>query len=50
MYSDGKGVKRDEDGTISVKIDRHLGTTEPFAIASQVGQVHYVSSHNEPQW
>uniref|UniRef100_A0A803MV67 DUF4216 domain-containing protein n=1 Tax=Chenopodium quinoa TaxID=63459 RepID=A0A803MV67_CHEQI len=47
---DGRGIKRDKDGTISVSTTRRLQTNEPFVLASQVGQVYYVSSHNEPQW
>ena len=50
VYSDGKGVKRDKDGTVSVNVNRHLRTNEPFALASQVSQIYYVSSHNEPHW
>ncbi|XP_057251050.1 uncharacterized protein LOC130589355 [Beta vulgaris subsp. vulgaris] len=50
VYSDGRGIKIDKFGTTSVNIRRFLGTNEPFALASQVGQVYYVKAHNEPDW
>lgn len=50
VYKEGRGIKRNKFGTISVNTKRFLGTNEPFALASQVGQVYYVRVHNEPDW
>lgn len=50
ILEEGRGVKRNKFGTISVNIKRFLGTNEPFALASQVRQVYYVRANNESDW
>ncbi|XP_056697488.1 rRNA-processing protein EFG1-like [Spinacia oleracea] len=45
-----RGIKRDKFGGVSLNFKKFLGTNEPFAMASQVGQVYYVRAHNEPDW
>ncbi|XP_056686007.1 uncharacterized protein [Spinacia oleracea] len=50
VYREGRGIKRDKFGGICLNFKNFLGTNEPFAMASQVGQVYYVRVHNEPDW
>ncbi|KAL2923495.1 Protein stu1 [Bienertia sinuspersici] len=50
VFSDGRGIKKDNLGFTLVNFSRTLQTNEPFALASQIEQVFYVASHNEKHW
>ncbi|CAO2816106.1 unnamed protein product [Amaranthus hypochondriacus] len=50
VYDDRKGIQKDKFGATLVNISRKLKTNEPFALVSQIEQVFYVPTHNEPQW
>ena len=50
VYDDWKGIQKDKFGATLVNISRKLKTNEPFALVSQIEQVFYVPTHNEPQW
>ena len=50
VINDGRGIKRDEFGYISVNFTRMLYTDEPFVLASQAKQVFYVKDSNEFDW
>uniref|UniRef100_A0A803N4S0 DUF4216 domain-containing protein n=1 Tax=Chenopodium quinoa TaxID=63459 RepID=A0A803N4S0_CHEQI len=50
VFSEGRGIKKDKFGSILVNVSRTLQTNEPFALASQIEQVFYVSSHDERHW
>ncbi|KNA13211.1 hypothetical protein SOVF_118860 [Spinacia oleracea] len=49
VYREGRGIKRDKFGGISLNFKKFLGTNEPFAMASQVGQVYYVRFDDEAE-
>uniref|UniRef100_A0A803N991 Transposase n=1 Tax=Chenopodium quinoa TaxID=63459 RepID=A0A803N991_CHEQI len=47
---DGRGIKKDKFGSTVVNVSRTLQTSEPFALAFQIEQVFYISSHEERYW
>ncbi|KAL2925457.1 Replicase polyprotein 1a [Bienertia sinuspersici] len=49
VFDNRRGIKRDKYGNTLVNVTRKLKTNEPFALASQIMQIFYVPTHNEPQ-
>uniref|UniRef100_A0A803N9A1 DUF4216 domain-containing protein n=1 Tax=Chenopodium quinoa TaxID=63459 RepID=A0A803N9A1_CHEQI len=50
VFSDERGIKKDKFGSTLVNVSRTLQTNEPFALAFQIEQVFFISSHDERHW
>ncbi|KAL2903944.1 Protein atp11 mitochondrial [Bienertia sinuspersici] len=50
VYDNRREIKQDKYGNTLVNVTRKLKTNEPFTLASQIMQIFYVPTHNEPQW
>lgn len=50
VFDEKRGLVKDKFGSTLVNITRTLKTNEPFALASQIHQVLYLPTHNEPLW
>jgi len=50
LYAENLGIKVDAYGLTSMNVKRFLKTNEPYVLASQVYQVHYVRDHIHQDW
>uniref|UniRef100_A0A803N837 Uncharacterized protein n=1 Tax=Chenopodium quinoa TaxID=63459 RepID=A0A803N837_CHEQI len=50
VFSDERGIKKDKFGSTLVNVSRTLQTNESFALAFQIEQVFFISSHDERHW